>query len=49
MPILRVWHQRGRLPRAPYRLGQSPAWDLRAMADWIAANKRVETDEPPSR
>lgn len=32
---LRVWFQRGKLPAADFRVGQSPAWLPETVAPWI--------------
>lgn len=34
---LRVWFQRGKLPEADYRLGQSPGWLTETIRPWIEA------------
>jgi hypothetical protein len=38
--ILRVWYQRGIIPREDYRVGQSPAWTPATIRPFIEKHRR---------
>lgn len=35
---LRVWYQRGHIPKADYRIGRSPAWLPETIRPWLEAH-----------
>jgi predicted DNA-binding transcriptional regulator AlpA len=38
--LIRVWVNRGKLPRPDFRLGQSPGWLEETISPWIKAHTK---------